>query len=301
MDIFGCFRWLSKIERIVPWLVKVEVKKGTSTKQHFSFWIIFALVNILGLFVGWQAINTLIEITRMTNNVIEVVIFLDNYAALVLHFSLFRTWRKVTKRNPILWQIQELDQFLTRACPLITIDYKSTQRRSFLQYFAFQCVLLAAVMIYVSEFTDEDLSIFFPSIYFFIVLSLLLVNLTVYRTIAAIILQKVRLVLDNYGQTTTEQGAKCVILILSCIKSANELGGKLVFVFVSFSSFYLTFGIFVLTRFYQTSLSMSSFVLYVSFTVALNLYIVTPAYLLKLQLDGMESRIGGMELENEVS
>lgn len=308
MDIFDCFRWLNNLERFIPCLLKLEVTKGTTRKQHFSFWIIFVLLNILAVYMCWEAITTFIRYTEKTDNVLGVVMFFDNYAPLVLHFTLFRTSKR--ERNPILLQIHEIDQYLHRTVPSIAIDYKPTQRRSFLQFIALQTLFLSVILIYGSEFTEGDMLSFFPLIYFMIVLSLLLVNFIVYHTIAAIILQKVFLVIENHGKTmTTEHSAKCVILILSCIKSSNELAGKIVFVFITFSSFYSTFGIFVLTRYYQTSFGMSSFVvgvytigtaMYVCYILALNLYIVSPAYSLKVELDRMKSLIG-MEFESEVS
>lgn len=301
MDIFAFFKTFNFAKNIFPGLFNLEgqVSANVHVESSFLARIVYRGLALFLLFsVGILIYGAFASISYnvvTTDNVLAIVIFLDNYGPLFLHMALFMVTRKPI---PILALIYRIDVTLLKFYKL-SINYEKIYRK-----FRFHCILFEiGFMLIMGLFFVEY--IFLETewyhkvivIYFTYIWTVFILQLVVYYTLISILRSQVRLITKNLNKISLMQRITFCQFIRSVIESANEIGSGIIFIFITFSSFYTTLACFVIIRFYEAYFDLIDpfYILgscfYLVQMMTLNAYLVTNAWSLQRELLSLYKKI----------
>lgn len=301
MDIFECFNYFNSLKNYFPLLYNLEggdIPEGKRTPINSKNRIIYGFFSFLmatsAVFMvvaaGYAAMNDGLE------NILGIVYFIDNYAGpLISQCGLY----VVTQRPvPVLARIYSIDEFLFKEYRIV-IDYKRVKRNMLIHFLlsegTFSLVIISYIIniiIILGTTSMKNLVL----LYFGVIWFIFILQLIIYSTIIKIIRIKVELIQENIFCFTPGHRAKLSLLLNHTIKGANLIGNGIIFLFMGFSTFYVTMDSYVVVRHLETYGNHDYFLIisatYISLIIYLNGIMVHHSYSLKKELDILNKRIG---------
>lgn len=305
MDIFECFRFVNILKNSLPLVFNLESEVPENKKaprklvQKVLLWIVTIYFLIAAGTLLYSAVHTLQFHQEMVENILGVLIFLDNYNPIICHTGLFLATREPLS---ILMSLHEIDEFLYKQYG-IAMDYRP-RRMTFLRHaLIFEGSFLFIMIFFCLDYTAVVNGImtdnrYFKSVvmtYFILIWIIFILQLIVYSTIVSIIRDKVQVIRKCLRAISQEHRIMLFMLISASIECANSIGNGIIGLFVAFSTFYITQDIYVIYRFRNEHFDLNLYSvasgLYMLFIIALNIYLVTPAYCLKIELGELNKLI----------